>query len=98
MVSKWKKLEVMFEFLLFGILIGITEDIIAIKLTTGASITPRMIGIIVLIAIPFAIIGEMIADRINLARTFKKISDGINHRKNNKQIHMKEQNRKIKKD
>jgi len=80
MVSKWKKLEVMFEFLLFGILIGITEDIIAIKLTTGASITLRMIGIIVLIAIPFAIIGEMIADRVNLAGTFKKMSDNINHR------------------
>ena len=84
MFAKWKRLEVMFEFLLFGILIGIVEDIVAIKLTTGASITPRIIGIIVLIAIPFAIIGEMVADRVNLARTFKKISDGINHRKNNK--------------
>ena len=80
MVSKWRKMEVMFEFLLFGILIGITEDIIAIKLTTEASITPRMIGIIVAIAIPFAIIGEMIADRVNLARTFKKMSDNMNHR------------------
>jgi len=80
MVSKWKKLEVMFEFLLFGILIGITEDIIAIKLTTGASITPRMIGIIVAIAIPFAIIGEMIADRVNMASTFEKMSNNINHR------------------
>lgn len=79
MVSKWRKLEVMFEFLLFGILIGITEDIIAIKLTTGASITPRMIGIVVAIAIPFAVIGEMVADRVNLARTFKKMSDNMNH-------------------
>ena len=80
MVSKWKKLEVMFEFLFFGILIGITEDLIAIKLTTGASITPRMIGIIVAIAIPFAVIGEMVADRVNLARTFKKMSDNMNHK------------------
>ncbi len=79
MVSKWKKLETMFEFLIFGILIGITEDIIAVKLTTGASITPKMIGIIILIAIPFAIIGEMVADRVNLAKPLKKISDGINH-------------------
>ncbi|XOB41090.1 MAG: hypothetical protein ACKKMP_00810 [Candidatus Nealsonbacteria bacterium] len=84
MVSKWKKLEVMFEFLLFGILIGITEDIIAIKLTTGASITPRMIGIIVAIAIPFAIIGEMIADRVNLENTFKKMSDNMNNHRNRK--------------
>jgi len=79
MVSKWKKLETMFEFLIFGILIGITEDIIAIKLTTGASITLKMIGIIILIAIPFAIIGEMVADRVNLAKPLKKISDGMNH-------------------
>jgi len=79
MVSKWKKLETMCEFLIFGILIGITEDIIAVKLTTGASITPKMIGIIILIAIPFAIIGEMVADRVNLAKPLKKISDGINH-------------------
>jgi len=84
MVSKWKKLETMFEFLIFGILIGITEDIIAIKLTTGASITLEMIGIIILIAVPFAIIGEMVADRVNLARPLKKISDGINHKKNNR--------------
>lgn len=70
----------MFEFLLFGILIGITEDIIAIKLTTGVSITPRMIGIVVAIAIPFAIMGEMVADRVNLARTFKKMSDNMNHK------------------
>jgi hypothetical protein len=86
MSAKWKRLEIMFEFLLFGILIGIAEDIIAIKLTTGASITPRMIGIIMLIAIPFAIIGERIAEKVNLARTFKKMSDNMNHknRKNKK--------------
>lgn len=77
----------MFEFLIFGILIGITEDIIAIKLTTGASITLKMIGIIILIAIPFAIIGEMVADRVNLARPLKKISDGFNH--NHRKNHQK---------
>ncbi|MCP6718200.1 MAG: hypothetical protein KJI70_01455 [Patescibacteria group bacterium] len=87
MVSKWKKLEVMFEFLLFGIIIGITEDIIAVKLTTGASITPKMILIIVAIAVPFAIIGEMIADRVNLAKPLKRISDGMNH--NHKRNHQR---------
>lgn len=69
---KWKKIEVMFEFLIFGILIGITEDLIAVKLTTGAPFTAKMIGIIVLIAIPFAIIGEIIADRIDFATIFKR--------------------------
>lgn len=32
----WKKIEVIFEFLIFGIVIGITEGLIAVKLTTGA--------------------------------------------------------------
>lgn len=79
MVSKWRKLEVMCEFLIYGILIGIVEDIVAVKVTTGSPITPRIIGIIVAIAIPFAVIGEVVADRVNLARTFKKISDNMNH-------------------
>lgn len=69
----WKRLEVMFEFLIFGIVIGITEDLIAIKLTTGASITLKMISIIILIAIPFAVLGEIVADRIDFAKIFKRI-------------------------
>jgi len=73
MAKNWKKIEVIFEFLIFGIIIGITEDLIAIKLTTGASITLKMVGIIILIAIPFAILGEMVADRIDFARIFERI-------------------------
>lgn len=68
----WRKIEVIFEFLVFGILIGITEDLIAIKLTTGASITLKMIGIIILIAIPFAVFGEIMVDRIDFIRLFKR--------------------------
>lgn len=62
-----------FEFLIFGIIIGIIEDLIAIKLTTGASITLKMIGIIVLIAIPFAIFGEVLIDKVDFVAIFKKI-------------------------
>ena len=71
----WKKIEVMIEFLLFGILIGITEDLIAIKMTTGASITAEMVVIIILIAIPFAIIGEVLADNIDFVKILKKLFD-----------------------
>ena len=71
-----KKLEVMFEFLIFGIIIGITEDLIAIKLATGEPITLRIVGIIVLIAIPFAIVGEMIADNIDFVKIFNKVFRG----------------------
>lgn len=70
---KAKKLEVIFEFLIFGIVIGIAEDLIAVKVTTGEPITLRIVGIIVLIAIPFAIIGELIADNIDFVKIYRKI-------------------------
>lgn len=69
----WKRAEIIFEFLIFGILLGITEDIIAIKLATEELITWRVIGIVILIAIPFAIIGELVFDRIDFAQIFKNL-------------------------
>jgi len=71
----WKRLEVVFEFLIFGILIGITEDLIAIKIATNEPITKEIIGIIILIAIPFAIIGEIVADNIDFTKILKKLFD-----------------------
>lgn len=68
-----RKLELIFEFLIFGIVIGITEDLIAIKVTTGSQIDLRIILIVVLIAIPFAVLGELIFDRIDFVKIFQKI-------------------------
>lgn len=61
----------MFELLVFGIIIGIVEDIVAIKLATDQPITWNVIGIIVLVAIPFAVLGEVVFDRIDFARIFQ---------------------------
>ena len=58
-----KRLEIFLEFLIFGIVMGIAEDTLAIIFTTGATITWKMIGIIIIIAIPFAIVGELLIDR-----------------------------------
>lgn len=69
----WRKVEVVFELLIFGIVIGIAEDLLAIKLATGERITLKVIAIVILIAIPFAILGEVIFDRIDFAKIFKKI-------------------------
>ena len=69
----WRKWEVIFELLVFGIVIGIIEDLIAIKFATGEPITLKIVGIVILIAIPFAIIGEVIFDRIDFAAIFKRI-------------------------
>lgn len=67
-----KKLEIMLEFLIFGIAIGIVEDLLAVTLTTDATVTWKMIGIIVLIAVPFAVLGELIADNIDFATPIER--------------------------
>jgi len=71
--DKWHKVEIVFELLVFGIAIGIAEDIIAIKLATNHPITWKVVGIVVVVAIPFAILGEVIFDRINFAKIFKRL-------------------------
>ena len=35
----WKKVEIVFELLIFGILIGVVEDLVAIKFVTNEPIT-----------------------------------------------------------
>ena len=69
----WKKWEVIFEFLIFGIIIGITEDLIAIKFAAGEEITLKIVGLVILIAIPFAVLGEVIFDRIDFAEILKRM-------------------------
>ena len=59
-------------FLIFGIIIGITEDIIAIKVATHEPITFNIVAIVFLIAIPFAILGELVVDKIDFIELFRK--------------------------
>ncbi len=61
-----KRLEVFLEFLIFGVAMGIVEDMLAITLATGEPLTWKVIYIVTLVAIPFAAIGELIVDRIHL--------------------------------
>lgn len=60
------------EFLIFGIIVGVVEDLAAVKIVTGEPITWKVVGIVVLVAIPFAIFGEVIFDNINFAKYLKK--------------------------
>ena len=61
-----RKLEIFLEFLIFGVIMGVVEDLIAISLATGEQFTWRILIIIVLVAVPFAAIGELIVDHIHL--------------------------------
>jgi hypothetical protein len=69
---KAKHIEVFLEFLIFGIIAGVIEDVVAVKFATGHNITWEIIGIVILVTIPFAIISEIIVDRIDFLKFFKK--------------------------
>ena len=50
------------EFIIIGVAFGIIEDIIAILVTTDESISLEMVLIVIIIALPFAYISEIIVD------------------------------------
>lgn len=50
------------EFLVIGIVMGVTEDLIAIWLTTDEPFTLELVVVVVLVAIPFAAIAELVID------------------------------------
>lgn len=75
------RVEVFFEFLFFGIIVGVVEDLIAVTLVTGEMITWRIVGIVVAIAIPFAFLGEVLVDQVDFIKIWEKL-----FKDNNKQL------------
>ena len=67
-----KRLEVFFEFLIFGIALGIVEDIIAIWFATDARITWHVFVVVLIVTIPFAAFGELIVDRVHWFKWLRK--------------------------
>lgn len=57
-----KRVEVFLEFLIFGIALGITEDLLAIWFATDANITWHIFAVVLVVTIPFAILGELVVD------------------------------------
>lgn len=50
------------EFVVAGIILDLTENIISIKLATDASLNPKIFLITLIVVIPFAIITELVID------------------------------------
>lgn len=70
------------EFLVIGILMGITEDLIAMWLTTDEPFTLELIGVVILVAIPFAAFAELVIDRDDIKPfeyTLNRLGIGQNH-------------------
>jgi hypothetical protein len=59
---KTDKIERFLEFIVVGILFGTVEDLVAVKLATGAEFNPEMILIVVGVTIPFAAFSELYVD------------------------------------
>ena len=50
------------EFFVIGLVFGVTEDVLAVMIATDADVTPEVIGIVILIAIPFAVFSKLVVD------------------------------------
>ena len=64
------------EFFIIGVVLGITEDLIAVYASTG-EFNWNIIWIVALVAIPFAIISELVVDYFKpFHKKKRKIRDG----------------------
>ena len=50
------------EFLVIGLVMGVTEDLLAVWLSTGEPITWSVLGIVIVVALPFAFLSEYVVD------------------------------------
>lgn len=60
------------EFFFIGFLMGIAEDLITIKLATEAKITPHVIIVAAIVALPFAVLSELVIDYKRLKNARKR--------------------------
>lgn len=61
-LSKRQRLIRFLEFLVIGIIMGLVEDLLAVTLATDTTIDGRVVLIVLAVAVPFAIISELVVD------------------------------------
>jgi hypothetical protein len=59
---KKEKLFRVLEFLIIGVVMGIAEDLLAVFLATDAKFSWKIVWVVVLVALPFAFISEIVVD------------------------------------
>lgn len=62
MIRVRKKTLRVIEFLIIGVLFGLIEDLIAVKSVSDVMIDLKVIATVLLIAVPFAAVSELIVD------------------------------------
>ena len=71
------------EFFIVGLVMGIIEDLIAIKVATDATINFRVLWVVFLVAIPFAFLSEIVVDHPRFWEKFFKNSSENKKNDNN---------------
>ena len=61
------------EFFFIGLVMGIIEDLLAIHFATDAKITLETIKVAFIIALPFAVISEIVVDQKILRKAIRKM-------------------------
>lgn len=56
------RLKRLLEFFIIGLVFGVTEDVLAVLIATDAELSLDVVVVVVLIAVPFAILSELIVD------------------------------------
>jgi len=74
----FKHIEIFIEFIVFGVVMGVVEDLIVIGLLTGEPITLKIVWIVFLVTLPFAALGELVVDRQDWFSWIKTESKGNN--------------------
>ncbi len=78
-LSPTKKLRLI-EFLFIGIIMGTAEDLLAILFATDAHIDARVFVVVILVALPFAFISEIVVDH---PRFWEKVLPSIRNNDGN---------------
>lgn len=61
-LTKRQRLIRFLEFLVIGVAMGLLEDLLAVALATDASIDARVVLIVLIVALPFAVVSELVVD------------------------------------
>lgn len=56
------------EFFVVGVIFNLADNLLSIRVATDAPITPQIVGLVLILTIPFAVVSELLVDGNNIFR------------------------------